>query len=89
VVCYAKQPLNAGDRIDGPGGFCCYGLIENRGAAAPPGLPICLVNGARLNRPVGRDERIAWDDVDVATIAPAALAAYRRAETISAEPAAA
>jgi predicted homoserine dehydrogenase-like protein len=87
VVCYAKQPLNAGDRIDGPGGFCCYGLIENRGEASVPGLPICLSHGARLNRPVARDERIAWGDVDEATIAPAALAAYRRAETIAAEPA--
>jgi predicted homoserine dehydrogenase-like protein len=89
VVCYAKQPLAAGDCIDGPGGFSCYGLVENRGEAALPGLPICLSNGARLTRPVARDERIAWNDVDAATIAPAALAAYRQAETMSAEPAAA
>ena len=59
VVCYAK-PLAAGDQLDGPGGFACYGLIENRGEAPDPGFPICLSHQARLRRSVGRDDRIGW-----------------------------
>ena len=29
VVTIAKRPLKAGERLDGVGGFCSYGLIEN------------------------------------------------------------
>ena len=85
--CYAKKPLAPGDRLDGPGGFSCYGLIENRGEAGEPGFPICLSHEARLKRTVARDERIAWTDVDEATIGPAALAAYRRTLSLAARPA--
>jgi predicted homoserine dehydrogenase-like protein len=87
VVGYAKKPLAPGDRLDGPGGFSCYGLIENRSEAAEPGFPICLSHEARLSRAVGRDQRIAWADVDVATIAPAALAAYRQTLDLARRPA--
>jgi predicted homoserine dehydrogenase-like protein len=87
VVCHAKTPLAPGDRLDGPGGFSCYGLIENRGEAGEPGFPICLSHDARLARAVARDERIAWTDVDEASIGPAALAAYRRTLSLAARPA--
>ncbi len=87
VICYAKTPLAPGDRLDGPGGFSCYGLIENRGEAGEPGFPICLSHEARLKRTVARDERIAWTDVDETTIGPAALAAYRRTLSLAARPA--
>ena len=33
VVTVAKRDLKAGERLDGVGGFCAYGLIENRAAA--------------------------------------------------------
>jgi predicted homoserine dehydrogenase-like protein len=89
VVCYAKKPLAAGEILDGPGGFAAYGLIENRDGANARGFPICLSQGVRLRRAIGRDERIAWSDVEEATVAPAALAAYRRAEALSPEPVAA
>ena len=29
VYAYAKKPLPAGEALDGIGGYCCYGLIEN------------------------------------------------------------
>ena len=33
VVTVAKRPLKAGERLDGIGGFCSYGLIENHATA--------------------------------------------------------
>jgi predicted homoserine dehydrogenase-like protein len=65
VVCRAKTDLAAGLSLDGPGGFFCYGQIEN----LPPaddvelGLPIALSTGCTLRRPIARDERIAEGDV--------------------------
>ena len=45
VFAYAKRDLREGERLDGIGGYACYGLIENyhEGHA---GLPICLAEGA-------------------------------------------
>ncbi len=79
VVCYAKRALDAGDVIDGPGGFASYGLVENCGDGASSGLPICLSKGARLRRAVARDERIGWDAVDPSSVSRDALEAWRRA----------
>jgi predicted homoserine dehydrogenase-like protein len=64
VIAYAKRPLRRGERLDGVGGFTCYGLIENRvpdGRAE--GLPICLAHDVTLERDVTKDSRIAIADV--------------------------
>ena len=82
VVCYAKRALDAGDLIDGPGGFASYGLIENFSDGAGSGLPICLSKGARLRRPIAENERIGWDDVDPLSVSPEALAAWRQASAM-------
>ncbi len=79
VVCRAKRALGAGDVLDGPGGFATYGLIENSADGAATGLPICLSAGARLRRAIAGDERIGWDDVELATLEADAVAAWRRA----------
>lgn len=66
VFAYAKRPLRRGERLDGIGGYACYGLIENcagEGAAAAPGLPICLADGVTLRRDLARDERVRMEDV--------------------------
>ena len=54
VVAHAKKPLAAGETLDGHGGDACYGLIERAGAAASPGLPVCLSEGVRLDARRGR-----------------------------------
>jgi predicted homoserine dehydrogenase-like protein len=82
VVCYAKRALDAGDVIDGPGGFATYGLIENCGAGPDAGLPICLSKGARLRRPIAKDERIGWDDIDPSSIHGNPIAAWREAASL-------
>lgn len=65
VVTVAKRNLKAGERLDGIGGFCSYGLIENTAPArAADALPISLSDGCVLRRDVSKDEVIARSDVD-------------------------
>ena len=65
VVTIAKRDLKAGERLDGVGGFCSYGLIDNRAAArAVDALPIGLSDGCVLRRDVAKDEVISFDDVE-------------------------
>jgi len=65
VVSVAKRDLKAGERLDGVGGFCTYGLIDNvqtsRGVRA---LPIGLSEGCLLRRDIAKDDIITLDDVD-------------------------
>jgi predicted homoserine dehydrogenase-like protein len=64
VIAHAKRPLSQGERLDGVGGFTCYGLIENRDPdGAGEGLPICLADDLTLERDVPKDGRIALADV--------------------------
>lgn len=68
VYAYAKRDLRRGERLDGVGGYCCYGMIENRDATAPvtgrrAGLPICLSEGVTVARDIFKDDKIYLDDV--------------------------
>lgn len=65
VVTIAKRNLKAGERLDGVGGFCSYGLIDNRAAArAVDALPIALSEGCVLRRDIAKDDVISFGDVD-------------------------
>jgi predicted homoserine dehydrogenase-like protein len=60
----AKQNLKAGTRLDGIGGFHCYGLIMAAEESTATGLlPIGLAGFARLTRDVAQDQPIACDSV--------------------------
>jgi len=64
VVTIAKRDLKAGELLDGIGGFCTYGLIDNVAASSQRrALPIGLSEGCRLLRDVAKDDPIAFDDV--------------------------
>jgi predicted homoserine dehydrogenase-like protein len=64
VVTVAKRDLQAGELLDGVGGFTAYGLIENAPAARQEdALPMGLSEGCRLVRPVARDTLIRFADV--------------------------
>ncbi|MFT3781753.1 MAG: hypothetical protein QM790_07010 [Nibricoccus sp.] len=73
VTAYAKKDLPAGTPLDGPGGFCCYGQIENisTAAAGNPPFPIALTTGCILKRALSRDEPLAIADVARPTESPA------------------
>ncbi len=65
VVTVAKRNLKAGERLDGIGGFCAYGLIDNAAAArAMAALPIGLSEGCVLGRDVSKDDVLSFDDVE-------------------------
>ncbi len=67
VVAVAKRNLKAGERLDGIGGFCTYGLVDNAVAArATAALPIGLSDGRVLRRDVAKDEVLSFNDVDAA-----------------------
>jgi predicted homoserine dehydrogenase-like protein len=64
VVTVAKRDLKAGERLDGIGGFCTYGLIDNYSAArAENALPIALSEDCVLVRDLRKDSVIGFGDV--------------------------
>ena len=66
VVAVAKRDLKTGERLDGIGGFCTYGLIDNASAArSASALPIGLSEGGVLRRDVAKDAVVSFDDVDL------------------------
>jgi len=66
VVTVAKRGLKAGERLDGIGGFCAYGLIDNAPTArAMAALPIGLSEGCILRRDVLKDQVLSFHDVEV------------------------
>jgi predicted homoserine dehydrogenase-like protein len=65
VVAVAKRNLKAGERLDGIGGFCSYGLIDNTSSArATEALPIALSEGCVLRRDIAKDAVLSFNDVD-------------------------
>ncbi len=65
VITLAKRDLKAGERLDGVGGFCAYGLIDNTAAArAIDALPLALSENCVLRRDVAKDEVISFTDVE-------------------------
>jgi predicted homoserine dehydrogenase-like protein len=64
VAAVAKRDLESGEELDGIGGYNCYGVIDNVENTHRDGiLPIGLAAGARLTRPVARDQPIRIADV--------------------------
>ena len=64
VVTVAKRDLKAGELLDGIGGFCAYGLIDNAATArAMAALPIALSEGCVMRREVSKDSVLTFDDV--------------------------
>jgi predicted homoserine dehydrogenase-like protein len=68
VIALAKRDMKAGERLDGIGGFCAYGLIDNTAAArAINALPLSLSENCVLHRDVAKDEVISFTDVEEPT----------------------
>jgi predicted homoserine dehydrogenase-like protein len=66
VVTVAKRDLRTGERLDGVGGFCAYGLIDNAGAArAMEALPIGLSEGCTVRRDIKMDNVLSFSDVEL------------------------
>jgi predicted homoserine dehydrogenase-like protein len=66
VVAVAKRDLKTGERLDGVGGFCTYGLIDNHDTArAMDSLPIGLSENCVLRRPINKDQVLCFADVEL------------------------
>jgi predicted homoserine dehydrogenase-like protein len=66
VLTVAKRNLKAGERLDGIGGFCAYGLIDNVTVARRmTALPIGLSEGCELRRDIAKDAVLSFHDVTV------------------------
>src|SRR6266581_2249501 len=66
VVTVAKKDLKAGERLDGIGGFCAYGLIDNAAIArSADALPIALSEGCVLRGDVSKNAVISIKDVEM------------------------
>lgn len=83
VVAMAKRDLEPGERLDGIGGFCCYGLVDTVEGAADM-LPVGLSGHVRMTRHVPQDAPIPLDAVEIDENA-AIVVARREQETLLAE----
>ena len=64
VVTVAKRDLKRGERLDGIGGFCTYGLIDNTATVrSSDGLQIGLSEGCVLRRDISKDDVLTIADV--------------------------
>jgi predicted homoserine dehydrogenase-like protein len=66
VITVAKRDLEAGEKLDGIGGFTCYGMLENSGICRRENLlPMGLSEGCRLKGNIAMDQAITYDDVEL------------------------
>lgn len=64
TVSVAKRDLKAGERLDGMGGFTCYGLVDSYpNCRRNDDLPIALSVDCVLKRDVAKDQPISYRDV--------------------------
>ncbi len=73
VISAAKKDIKKGEKLDGFGGYCVYGLADNSEAAREEDLlPIGFAEGSIATRDIKKDELIARGDVNI----PAGLKSY-------------
>jgi predicted homoserine dehydrogenase-like protein len=66
VVATAKRDLEAGETLDGEGGYTVYGkLLPAADSLSLGGLPLGLAHGVRLARYVAAHAPVRWDDVTI------------------------
>jgi predicted homoserine dehydrogenase-like protein len=74
VVATAKRDLQAGEILDGEGGYTVWGkLLPATSSARMGGLPLGLAHQVKLVRAVKKGQSLCWDDVAM----DAALPAYQ------------
>jgi predicted homoserine dehydrogenase-like protein len=66
VSSVAKKDLQAGEILDGEGGYCVFGrLTAARESIGGSHLPLGLSRGARMKKAVLKDSFVTYDDVDL------------------------
>ena len=84
VVAIAKRDINAGEILDGEGGYTVWGrLMPAAASVAAQALPIGLASSIALTRPVKQDQVITMDDVSAETTNQAWQVRYEMLEHFS------
>lgn len=66
TIACAKRDLKAGERLDGMGGFTCYGLVERYEVCAREDyLPMAISLDCRLKTDVAKDQPIHYSQVEL------------------------
>lgn len=66
TMAVAKRDLRAGERLDGMGGFSCYGLVDSyENCRLGDYLPMALSVDCRLRHDVPKDQPISYRDVEL------------------------
>ena len=66
TMAVAKRDLKAGEKLDGMGGFTCYGLIDSYdNCQRGDYLPMALSVDCRLKRNIAKDQPISYRDVEL------------------------
>jgi predicted homoserine dehydrogenase-like protein len=66
VITIAKRDLQAGELLDGIGGFTSYGVIENADIRSVENLlPMGLSEGCRLRCKIKKDHAVGFDQVEL------------------------
>jgi predicted homoserine dehydrogenase-like protein len=66
TIAYAKRDLKAGERLDGMGGFTCYGLVERYEVCERENyLPMAISLDCRLKQDVAKDQPIHYSQVEL------------------------
>lgn len=78
TISYAKRDLKAGERLDGMGGFTCYGLVDRYEVCRQGDfLPIAISVDCTLKRDIAKDQPVTYQDV---VLPPGRLVDHLRAE---------
>jgi predicted homoserine dehydrogenase-like protein len=65
VVATAKRKLEAGEMLDGEGGFCVWGKQTPADASLEQGyLPLGVAHNVKLKRDIEEGQRLKWSDVE-------------------------
>ncbi|HEU5318882.1 MAG TPA: SAF domain-containing protein [Chloroflexota bacterium] len=65
VAATAKRDIDAGEVLDGEGGYCVWGkLVPAERSLAEHALPIGLAHGVRVVRPIAAGSLVTWADVE-------------------------
>ena len=68
VVATAKRDLQAGEVLDGEGGYTVWGKLQPASkSVALGGMPLGLAHDIKLVRPVAKGQCLTWDDVAIDT----------------------
>lgn len=66
TMAVAKRDLKAGEKLDGMGGFTCYGLIDSyENCRRGDYLPMALSVDCRLKRNIAKDQPLSYRDVEL------------------------